>query len=68
MSATKDVSRFTESIAKHDAFLFIEYPMRMAMISAEIAIARANIELDRAKHLAEDAQWTADFYRKLYNL
>ena len=55
----EEIHRYTEAIAQHDAFWLIEYPINMAILSAEISAARMSADMARAEAQREQAEGNA---------
>ena len=67
----EDRQRYTDLIARHDAFFFIELPMRQAMLSMEIAAMHHVAEIRRCesqRKMAEENAKHHEMLSKLYQL
>ncbi len=69
VQSDEERQRFTELIARHDAFFFIELPMRQAMLSMEIAAMQHVAEMRRCqsqRKMAEENAKHHEVMAKLY--
>lgn len=64
----EEMHRYTEEIARHYAFWLIEYPIRMAILSAEISAARMRADMARAEAQREQADKNARDFTELMEL
>lgn len=60
--------RYTELIARHDAFFFIELPMCQLMFSAEIVATQHVAEMQRCMEQRKMAEENARYHEELVKL
>lgn len=68
MQSHEERQRFTELIAMHEAFFFIELPMRQAMLSMEIAARQHEAEMRRCEAQRKMAFENANYHEELMKL
>lgn len=68
MKTDQDRQRFTDLIARHDAFFFFELPMLRAAISEKTSALNHAMEMRRLEAVRKRAEEDASFNELLANL